>query len=361
MSFRRIHFTAWLLIGAAWGLAGCGSHSDKPVTLSFMGMGTVGSVVVPPSAAASAPEMSALASTLVGELENKLSVFKTDSDLSRLHAKAGEAVEVSPETLEIVTMALQASRNTDGAFDITVGPLMALWGFRGSNTVLRVPTVGELRAVLNSVGYEHVTVSGRTVRLDGPEIRLDAGGIGKGYAVDRCWQALKDSGHGQFLMNLGGNMRAAGRPAGTRPWTVGVRHPFQADAILGKMRLDDGMAVATSGHYERFVTIGGVRYAHIMDPRTGYPVRGMAGVTVVAPTAAEADVLSTTLFILGPEKGMEMLAKTGSRAEALFVPDSQPLEIRITPGLVHLFEPLPGMSVHVLRTSPAENKKKGSR
>jgi thiamine biosynthesis lipoprotein ApbE len=128
-----------------------------------------------------------------------------------------------------------------------------------------------------------------------------------------------------------------------------VRHPFQADAIMGKMRLEDGMAVATSGHYERFVTIDGVRYAHIMDPRTGCPVQGMAGVTVVAPTAAEADVLSTTLFILGPEKGMDLLAQTGSRAEALFVPDRQPLEIQVTPGMAALFDPLPGMSVRVLR------------
>jgi thiamine biosynthesis lipoprotein len=348
MSMQRNCFFVPFFIAAGFLLAGCGSESGKPVTVSFMGMGTLGSLVVTPAEAARAPAMTAQASALVGELENKLSLFKPGSDLSRLHAKAGEAVEVSPDTLAVVTMSLQASRNTGGAFDLTVGPLMALWGFRGSNAALRVPTEAERRAVLESVGYEHVSVSGRTVRLDGPGIRLDAGGIGKGYAVDRCWEALKRS-HGRFLMNLGGNMRAAGRPAGNRPWTVGVRHPFQADAIMGKMRLEDGMAVATSGHYERFVTIDGVRYAHIMDPRTGCPVQGMAGVTVVAPTAAEADVLSTTLFILGPEKGMDLLAQTGSRAEALFVPDRQPLEIQVTPGMAALFDPLPGMSVRVLR------------
>ncbi|MFO7534812.1 MAG: FAD:protein FMN transferase [Kiritimatiellia bacterium] len=344
---RNRFFVPFLIAGLLF--AGCGSESGKPVTVSFMGMGTLGSLVVPPADAARAPEMLAQASTLVGELENKLSLFKPESDLSRLHAQAGEAVEVSPDTLAVVTMSLQASRNTGGAFDLTVGPLMTLWGFRGSNAAHRVPTEAERRAVMESVGYEHVSVSGRTVRLDGPGIRLDAGGIGKGYAVDRCWEALKRSGHGRFLMNLGGNMRAAGRPAGNRPWTVGVRHPFQADAILGKMRLEDGMAVATSGHYERFVTLDGVRYAHIMDPRTGLPVRGMAGVTVVASTAAEADVLSTALFILGPEMGMALLAQMGSRAEALFVPDRQPLEIQATPGLAALFEPLPGMTVQVLR------------
>ncbi len=328
---------------------GCADRNVDPVSVAFTGMGTLGSLIMPAGYASNAASWCVTVTTCVSRLEGHLSIFKPGSDLARLNASAGsEGIEVASDTMAVLKMGLQGSRDSGGAFDMTVGPLMALWGFRGSNSVLRVPMESERAETLQRVGAEHVVISGQTVRLDRPGVRLDAGGIGKGFAVDRCWDELRQQGAKSFLMNLGGNMRASGQPSPDRPWSVGVRHPFDANGLLGRMRLPDGMAVATSGHYERFVIIGGVRYAHIMDPRTGAPVQGMAGVTVVAPTATEADILSTTLFVMGPEAGLAMLQRTGRKAEALFVPDHQPLEILVTPGMADLFEPAPGMAVRCL-------------
>jgi len=138
-------------------------------------------------------------------------------------------------------------------------------------------------------------------------------------------------------------MRALGTGHGNAPWKVAVRHPFQPDRSLGVLHLAHGQAVATSGHYERFVTLDGRRYAHIVDPRTGFPVEGMAGITVLASTAVEADALSTTLFVLGTPEGWAVLQKKPGCA-ALFVPDKQPLEIRITPGLANWFNPDPNVT-----------------
>jgi thiamine biosynthesis lipoprotein len=346
--WERLAFGAGAVTLAACLLGGCGVGSDERVTLSFTGMGTVGSIVIRGDDAGNAGAMTACATATVAALEDKLSIFKPGSDLARINAADGrEGVEVAPDTRELIDLALRASRDSGGAFDMTVGPLMALWGFRGSNLIQRLPTDLERAAALESVGYRHVSISGRTVRVDRAGIRLDAGGIGKGYAVDKGWTALRAAGWNHFLINMGGNMRAAGRPVPNRAWSVGVRNPFQTDELLGNLRLEDGMAVATSGHYEKFVTIDDVRYAHIMDPRSGLPVQGMAGVTVAAPSAGEADAMSTTMFVMGPKEGVAMLARTGRHVEALFVPDRKPIEIWVTPGMAKLFEPIPGLVVRV--------------
>lgn len=330
--------------------AGCAKKEHEPDTLNFTGMGTIGSLILPHDAAPRAPALVQAVSSLVSNLEVRLSVFNPQSDLSRLNASAGTgSVEVSTDTRAVLEMALQVGEESGGAFDVTVGPLMALWGFRGGLTAPHIPTDMEKEEALRKVGYHHLVMTGRLARLDQPGVRLDAGGIGKGYAVDRCWDRLRQGGEDRFLMNLGGNMRACGQPTPERKWTVGVRHPFKEGSILGKIKLPSGLAVATSGHYERFVMRDGVRYSHIMDPRTGSPVRGMAGVTVVAPTAVEADVMSTTLFVMGSEAGLAMLAKTGRQVEALFVPDRQPVEIRMTPGMASLFEPVHGVATTILK------------
>jgi thiamine biosynthesis lipoprotein len=148
------------------------------------------------------------------------------------------------------------------------------------------------------------------------------------------------------MVDLGGNLRCRGEPRPGEPWKIGVRDPFDRERLIGVLRLTDGWAVATSGNYERFVTIAGKRYAHILDPRSGYPVEGMAGVTVLAPTATDADALSTTLFVLGPVKGRDVLARKPG-CHALYVPDRQPMEIRVSAGFRKFFTPEPSFADHV--------------
>ena len=342
---------AGAILVLAFLFGGCGRAPEETVTREFPGMGTTGSLMVPAADAGRARGWAAKSLATVADLESRLSVFKPDSDLSRVNAAAGgDGVAVSADTLALIQAALAIHRESGGAFDLTVGPLMAAWGFRGKTPPARSPSAGEIAAAMQAVGADHVAITGAMVRLDRPGVRLDAGGIGKGLAVDRCWESLRASDARCFLINLGGNMRASGRPVSTRPWSVGVRNPFQKEKLLGTLRLADGMAVATSGHYERFVTVEGVRYAHIMDPRSGRPVRGMAGVTVLARTAMEADALSTALFVLGPDAGFAMLCRSGRWAEAVFVPDRQPLEAWVTPGLMAWFEPVPGLTIRELNS-----------
>ena len=174
-----------------------------------------------------------------------------------------------------------------------------------------------------------------------PEMQLDLGGIAKGYAVDRAFEALRDMGETDFLINLAGNMRAHGRPAPTRPgWRIGIRNPFAEGTHFGTLVLADGEGIATSGSYERYVIIDGVRHGHILDPRNGRPVSGMIAVTVVATSAMEADALSTALFVLGPEAGAELL-QAHPGCGAIFVPDVHPRRLRVTRGLKDRFRPEP--------------------
>ena len=169
---------------------------------------------------------------------------------------------------------------------------------------------------------------------------LDLGAIAKGYAVDVAWASLKAAGHANLLIDLGGNLRAIGEAApGRGGWRTGVRNPFD-HGLIGRFLMRDGEAVATSGNYERFVEINGIRYAHIMDPRTGSPVTGMAGTTVLAPDAMTADALSTTLFILGPAKGAALL-RNHPGCEALWIPDTpDTLTVIATPGMADRLTPL---------------------
>ena len=166
--------------------------------------------------------------------------------------------------------------------------------------------------------------------------------------MDRAWELLKAARHTNTLIDLGGNLRAMGEAApGRGGWRTGIRNPFD-NSLVALFLMRDGEAVATSGNYERFTEIDGVRYAHIMDPRTGLPVTGMAGTTVVAPDAMTADALSTTLFILGPQKGAELL-RLHPGCEALWIPDlPDALTLYATPGMVKRLTPI-GKTSYALR------------
>lgn len=274
------------------------------------------------------------------ELEKTLSIFKPDSEVSRVNQAAGvEPVPVAPDTVAAVRLAILGAERSGGAFDPTVRPLMRLWGLHGGIKPEALPDPAAVAEAARLVGYEHVVVRDATVFLDRKGMSLDLGGVAKGFAVDVAFGRLIAGGATNVMVDLGGNMRCAGSAKSGQPWRVGVRNPFDGDQLLGTMRLTDGLAVATSGNYERFVEIQGRRYAHVMDPRTGRPVEGMAGVTVVAPTAGEADVLSTSLFVAGTKEADTILRRY-TNCHALFVPDSAgPMTIVVTPGMRRFFEP----------------------
>ena len=273
----------------------------------------------------------ALAKRVVAEIESELSAFSAESIVGRLNATAGngEWFEFPYRTYWVFVLSEGAVNISGGAFDPTVGPLMELWGFRGKQKLDRIPTDEEIQDTLQRVGWDKVDIdiksSQSRVRLTQEGMRLDFGAIAKGYAVDAVYSTLMDEGYTNILVNIGGDMRGNGRK-----WKIGIRDPKLplGEGILGTIILTDGLATTTSGSYERFVEIDGKRYSHIIDARTGYLVEGVEQVTVIAITAVDADALSTVLFILGREKGMELLEQWQG-VEAMFVEDGT---MYFTPG-----------------------------
>lgn len=240
-------------------------------------------------------------------IDRLMNLYDEDSEVSRINRTAGKsAVEVSADTLEVINQSLRFARLTDGALDITVAPLMELWGFR--NGTKRVPLDDELAEKLSLVHYRDVLVDKdrSIVKLGSPDMQIDVSGIAKGYAVDRAIQILKDAGIRSALVNAGGDIYALGSPPGKKSWRIGIRHPRRGADLLGVLELRD-RAVATSGDYENFFEVDGKRYCHIMDTKTGRPVEGIMSVTIVSDNTTEADALATAVFPLGADDGMKLI------------------------------------------------------
>jgi thiamine biosynthesis lipoprotein len=241
-------------------------------------------------------------------LEALLTVWRNDSDVSRVNAAAGQAaVKVGPDTLRAVKVALQLARLTDGKFDVTFGALAGLWRFDHDQDD-RIPTEAEIAARLPLVGWELVELdeAASTVRLKKAGVKLHLGGIGKGFAVDAAVALLRKAGLVDFMVQAGGDLYVSGR-RGERPWRVGIRDPRgPRDAFFAAAEVEDG-TFSTSGDYERSFTQDGVRYHHILDPDLGRPARGVRSVTVMAKDAVTADALSTGVFILGVKRGLEVV------------------------------------------------------
>jgi thiamine biosynthesis lipoprotein len=371
---------AALVLAAAAG--GC-ARRDQPVEQTWMTMGTFGSITVPARDRDRLAAYAAAARDTTSNLEARLSIFVPDSEISKLNAAAGQApIPISEDTRRALELTLYYGRWTEGCFDATVGPLMKLWGFRGGPVPFSPPKAAEIAAALSRVGFNHLWIyrdspdTAPDAEMGGGKggghsfvnvagASVDLGGIAKGYAADRCFERLLAMGASNLMVNLGGNIRCIGSPASPTKrqpdprtaWRIGIRNPFEREQIVGTVSLSNGMAVATSGNYERFVMIGGQRYAHIMDPRTGYPVKGMAGVTVVSSRAVEADALSTALFVLGRREATLMLMQFTNSC-ALFIPDQQPIRAWITPGFARFFTPEPPLcptNIFLLVAPPSTN------
>ncbi len=326
----------------------CSLKPTQPATQSFASMGTQASVTVAAQYRDRLPELTDEVRALFRDLENKLSTYRSDSEISRLAATAGSSpMAVSADTYRVLELSRQYGELSHGAFDITVAPLVRLWGF-GGRPPHNPPDPGVIAERLNLVNFRKIELKKGTAFLPAG-MSVDLGGIGKGFAVDKAIEASRISSVRAVMVDLGGNIRVLGQAEPDVTWTIGIRNPFDRQHVLGRVFLPDGMAVATSGNYERFVEMGGRRYSHIIDPRTGYPVEGMAAVTVVSPDATTSDVLSTALFVLGPESGLEVLSHLPG-TEALFIPDRDPIEVWLTPGMAGLFSSLPEVesSVRVL-------------
>lgn len=248
----------------------------------------------------------------VDRLETQLSVFRDDSEVSELNRRAAsEAVRVEPRLYELLKTAVRISAEMDGAYDITTGALIKAWGF--FKRAARLPTIEERRAALAQVGSSHFEFDDaeQTIRYLRPGLEINLGSIGKGYALDRVGELLRKDRKIPAALLHGGNssVYAMGTdPRHTRGWAVGVNHPWDAARRLAVVRLRD-RSLATSGATYQHLEHNGRRLGHLLDPRTGWPAEGMASATVIAPTAAEADALSTAFFVAGVDKARSYCAR----------------------------------------------------
>jgi thiamine biosynthesis lipoprotein len=236
----------------------------------------------------------------VRRLESMLSNYREDSEWSRVNREAAyRAVPVSPELYRLLSACVEVSRQSEGTFDISVGPLMRVWGFyKGSG---RLPAKAEVSAALEKVGYENILFDAqrRTVRFRKPGVEIDPGGIGKGYAVDQMIEKLNQRGIRSALVSAGGSsIYGLGAPPHDSGWTAKIRHPRKWTETVQEVRLKDE-SLSTSGDYEKFFEAQGKIYSHIMDPRTGYPASGVLSVSVIAPRTLTSEAWTKPFFILG--------------------------------------------------------------
>ncbi|MGI6327777.1 MAG: FAD:protein FMN transferase [Dethiobacteria bacterium] len=242
-------------------------------------------------------------------LESIFSSHITGSDIRRINEAAGrEAVKVSPETVFVLQKALEVAEMSGGAFDPTVAPLLDLWGFKTDEPA--IPSQNDLEEVLPLVNYREVEIdeASSTVFLPQPGMKIDLGGIAKGYIVDRGLKIVDNSSVSALFINAGGDISVAGTKSSGEMWRIAIQDPFESQRLTAVLDVEEG-SIATSGDYQRFFEAGGEKYHHIIDPKTGYPAAGISSVSILAPDTITADALSTAVFVLGLEDGLELLER----------------------------------------------------
>jgi thiamine biosynthesis lipoprotein len=244
-------------------------------------------------------------------LSDLLSEWRPESEISRVNAHAGQRVAIGDDTLHVLDKSIWAGQVSGGTFDISFAPLFELWRFGdAADANPTIPTAREVRDRRSRVDFRRIELdrAARSVRIE-PGMKLGLGGIAKGYIVDRVVEHLRRSGLSSFLVRAGGDLYGGGRKPDGSAWVSAIQDPRGADGkFFATLELTD-RAFSTAGDYARAYVVGGRRYHHIIDPRTGYPARGCRSVTVAAGDALLADALDDAVFILGPERGLELIER----------------------------------------------------
>lgn len=280
----------------------------------------------------------------MAEVDRLMSIFRQDSEVSLVNRLAAtQPIRVGPDTSTVLAEAERLARLSGRGLDVTVGPLMKLWGLAAKQG--RLPSRRELDATLALVGAEGFSLDpdSSTVRLRHPGMALDLGGIAKGYAVDVAVKTLSERGVQSGMVNAGGDLRVIGRNRDGGSWRIGLRHPLNPRVLLLSILVEDE-AVSTSGNYFNYFTVQGKRYGHILNPRTGYPVRTILSATVIAKDAMRADGLATAAMVYRAEEALEFLQnRAGVAGIVVTTLDGHPGKV-----LVHVTERLKGR-VELLR------------
>jgi thiamine biosynthesis lipoprotein len=311
-------------------LSGCNRLKTVQKTETIMGTEATITAV-----AASESEAAAAIDAGMAELrrfDRMMSLYKDDSEITKVNMAAGKAaVKVSPEIIEVVEAANRVSELTDGAFDITVGPLVVLWQMRLKEG--KMPTDEEIMNIKPRVNYKNIIIDKKTstLFLKNRNMIMDLGGAAKGYAADKTAELLSNRGIKNGIVALAGDIRVMGHRSDGTPWHIGVQDPREKDKTMAVLKLSD-KSISTSGDYERFRIVGKKRYHHIIDPRTGKPSESMISVTLIGNSGALVDPLTTALFIVGKGKAMKLVKELGCE---LIVEDSSG-KVNMSPGIALL-------------------------
>jgi thiamine biosynthesis lipoprotein len=292
-------------------------------------------------------QVQAAIDAVLAEVDVHLSTYRPDSEISRFNASSStDWLPASAALLTVITEAQRVSRESKGAFDVTVGPLVDLWGFgKAVGEPGRIPSAAEIATARESLGFDKLDLREMppAIRKRSPALRMDVAGIAPGYAVDRICRSLERLGVRDAIVEIGGEVRAWGRHPDGRPWRAAVEMPLAGERRPYTLVELNGMAVSTSGDYRDYRIVGGRRISHTFDPRTGAPVtHGLASVTVLHASAMTADAYATTLMVLGPEEGYRYAEQ--HQLAALFLqrlPGQAGWRERVTPQFSRLRRPVP--------------------
>jgi len=277
-------------------------------------MGTIVTIkvsVAPGESEATARDAIGLAMAEIGRVESLFSAYREDSQVAKLNrARPNEAVKIDPEVFGLIKRSVGYSKDTYGAFDITVKPLVDLWKLAKASGIL--PSEKDIREAMVRVGSEKIVLDdkAKTVSFTVGGMSIDMSGVAKGYATDRAVKILRDNGVRNAIVDSGGDMYCLGKRNPTGQWVVGIQHPRDRGRILYKIEIENE-GIDTSGDYEKYFMIGGKRYSHIIDPRTGFPIGDdVVSATVIAKDSETADAYATAFCVLG-EAGMGIMDKKG--------------------------------------------------
>jgi len=321
----RNSLTRLLLVAACLALAACASAPPRETLLDGQTMGSAWTVKITGDLPLDREQLQAGVQAHFEAVNQALSTYRADSALSRFNDHAGDNwVDIDPELAQVLEYALSLAQLSDGAYDVTVGPLVNLWGFGPDPATFRVPDEAAIADARAHVGWRKVEVDVERHRArKQPGVRVDLSSLGKGRGVDRVAEYLDAQGVANYLIDLSGKLRARGRKLHGAPWQVAVEQPAPDDptgtarTVPAVVALRDE-SIATAGDYRRFFASGGRHYSHIIDPRSGAPVaHATRSATALAPTCMEADALATLLMVMEPAAALRVAAE--QRVAALLI------------------------------------------
>jgi len=308
VNFRRKSFIACIVLLHL--LAACGERGPTEYQLTGPTMGTRFNVNVVDDGDVDLDSLREKIQTALDDADRQMSTYRDDSELARFNRSIStDWVKVSNELCEAVHLAFQLGMMTSGAFDITVGPLVNLWGFGPDGSVSMAPAANDIELARKKTGLAHVQANcaNSSIRKTNPELNIDLSGFGKGRAADDIGVLLSEHGIVNFLVEIGGDLRVQGKNAKGQAWHIAIERPDSEGRAIERIIQADNTAIATSGDYRNFFELDGRRYSHTIDPRTGKPVtHDLASVTVVLDNGAIADAYATALMVLGPDAGMSL-------------------------------------------------------